>query len=427
MIRQYLKFFTDFLLNIKSSYWFIPAVLTALSIVLSFCMVQIDLVLGEKWMRGFDFLYSTKPAGARALLSTISGSMITVAGVVFSMTLLSVSHASAQIGPRILSGFMNTTGSQYTLGTFMATFVYCILTLRVVHGEIASTENYETVSSFVPHFSIHVAVLMAILSVSFLIYYIHYVRQTISTTAAVCRVGDQFLKYIDSHFPKKVGDQPGLKTASAADLPADFESRKKPIFSNSKGFFRYVNHEGLVNFASKEKIIVELLKKPGDFISLRLPIGYSYNVKLDNLESVHLKITNTLVIGEERNPSQDMLFPVDLLIEMAVRALSPGVNDPYTAIECINQLEVGLVELALVKKPEPYRVDEQRNLRLICISDGFESILKHVCVRLIPYVITESITKTYFAEFLDRIASSGISEQQTELVKSQIDWIKNLS
>ncbi len=114
--------------KLNSSYWFIPSLMTVGVILLSIASVRVDTSLGPDWMRGISWLYSNEPAGSRALLSTIAGSMITVAGVTFSMTLLSFSHVSSQIGLRILNGFIEDRGNQITLGTFITTLVFFLLT-----------------------------------------------------------------------------------------------------------------------------------------------------------------------------------------------------------------------------------------------------------------------------------------------------------
>lgn len=145
------SWFIDHWITVRSGYWFIPSVMSITALLAAVAAVRLDAQLGQSWLHNSEWLYANQPAGARALLSTVAGSMITVAGVTFSMTLLAVSDASAQIGPRLLSGFRRDRGNQFTLGTFIATFLYCLMVLRTVHTGI---DGEADVSGFVPHIAI---------------------------------------------------------------------------------------------------------------------------------------------------------------------------------------------------------------------------------------------------------------------------------
>ena len=147
---------------IRASYWFIPAVMSAAAIAMSILMAMIDAQLGSDWIEELYWLHGNKPDGARLFLSTIAGSMITVAGVVFSITIASVSYASAQYGPRLLTNFLRDRGNQFSLGTFVATFIYCLLVLRTIRSadEPASGPQIDqdsAAAAFTPNLSILVA------------------------------------------------------------------------------------------------------------------------------------------------------------------------------------------------------------------------------------------------------------------------------
>ena len=154
-VNRYLLKILD---SIRGSFWFLPSLMTILSMVLSVVAVGLDSSWGDEWVRQIPWLYLNEPDGARALLSTIAGSVITVAGVTFSMTLLSFSHASSQIGPRILSGLMEDRGNQFTLGIFISTFVFCFLVLRSVGGSLPGAGQENGNEAFVPHLSILIAI-----------------------------------------------------------------------------------------------------------------------------------------------------------------------------------------------------------------------------------------------------------------------------
>ena len=119
-----------FLDKLGASYWFVPSVMALLAVLLAVGMILLDTYEGSQWMDTVPWLYAARPSGARSLLSSIGGSMITVAGTVFSVTIAAVVYASGQYGPRLLTNFMKDRGNQFTLGTFIATYLYCLLILR---------------------------------------------------------------------------------------------------------------------------------------------------------------------------------------------------------------------------------------------------------------------------------------------------------
>ncbi len=166
--------------SFRSSYWFVPTIMTILAIFAAVITTTIDATLSETNAQHLDWLYKGGSEGARTILSTVAGSMITIAGVVFSITVVVLSLASTQFGPRLLSNFMGDTGTQVVFGTFIATFVYCLFVLRVVR----SVDSF----SFTPHLSVTFAFLMALAGSAVLIYFIHHIAASIHVDSVVTAV-----------------------------------------------------------------------------------------------------------------------------------------------------------------------------------------------------------------------------------------------
>jgi uncharacterized membrane protein len=164
--------------RLHTSFWFLPAAMSGVAVALSFVMVEVDVWLSVDVVQKFCLLYTFGPEGARAILSVIASSMITVASLIFSITMLTLQLASSQFGPRVLRNFMRDRSNQIVLGTFIATFLYCLLVLRTVRG----TEN----SSFVPHLSVAFGALLAIASVA--VHFIHHIATSIRAVAR-CQSG----------------------------------------------------------------------------------------------------------------------------------------------------------------------------------------------------------------------------------------------
>ncbi len=183
MIARALKFLD----GIRASFWFVPTLMSVVAVALAFVLTGFDSQFGAAWLRDVGWLYANKPEGARVLLSTVASSMITVAGVTFSMTTLAVSFASGNIGPRVLSNFMRDRGNHVTLGTFIATFLYCIFVLRTIRAE--NEVDNQIYEPFVPHTAILGALILTAASVAVLIYFIHHVPESIHMSNVVANIG----------------------------------------------------------------------------------------------------------------------------------------------------------------------------------------------------------------------------------------------
>ncbi len=174
------------------------------------------------WVDKLGWIYTRGPDGARAVLSTIAGSMITVAGVVFSVTIVALSLASNQFGPRLLRNFMRDRGNQIVLGTFVATYLYCLLVMRTVQGMDGS--------QFVPHLSVTVAILMAVASLGVLIYFIHHVAVSIQAPELIANVAHELHEAIDRLFPEELGYAPRKRrTSKPTSFPLNSIARAAPL------------------------------------------------------------------------------------------------------------------------------------------------------------------------------------------------------
>ena len=400
--------------RLRSSYWFIPAVMTLAAIALSAVVVAVDNRLGVEWIRNLGWLYENQPDGARAVLSTVAGSMITVAGVTFSMTLLAVSHASSQMGPRILSNFMRDTGNQVTLGTFIATFVYCLLILRTVRS--GADVDGATISPFVPQLGILLALALALSSVAVLIYFVHHVPRTINVTHVINQTGNEFLIQIESLFPSSIGAAPRKASGGrrpATEVPSELRSAGVEISCREMGYIRRVDSESLAEVACRGDLVVELLQRPGDFVYAGTTLlRASPADRLDNETRDALR--EAFAIGSERSPAQDVMFAVDQLVEIATRALSPGVNDPFTAIECLHQLEGGLVALASKPSPAADRVDEDGALRVIARPHSFLDVADRVLDAFRAYGRRDMLVNLRLLRLIERVAASTSSVAERE-------------
>ena len=350
----------DWLIRLRASYWFVPLVMVFFALVGALGMVHLD-TYQSRWLSGQNWLYVNEPAGARTLLSALAGSMITVASVTFSMTLLAVSHASSQVGHRLLDGFMRDRANQYTLGTFIATFLYCLMVLQNIHEGL---DGQESVPMFVPHMAILVAMILAVLSVIVLIYFIHHVPQSISVTNIIGRVGDELIDSIRCQYPKKIGESRFIDN-NTKGLPIDFKEQSICLkVVGPGGYLRVVDGEGLMKLAVDEDLIIELYQRPGDFAISGQPL-MSVAPEIRVTERITENLQSVFSWGVDRTREEDVLYPLEQLIEVLAKAMSPGINGQYTALLCINQFERALAEKLQREVSNSHRYDEQNTLRVI--------------------------------------------------------------
>jgi len=337
--------------------------MTVGAIALSFATIALDWVVQERLLRKIQFIWIGGTEGARQLLSTIAGSMITVAGVVFSITIVVLTLASSQFGPRLLRNFMRDRGNQVVLGTFIATFTYCLLVLRSIHGDGGPT--------FVPYISVTLGIVLSLLSVAVLIYFIHHVSVIIQAPAVIAMVSAELEEVIERLFPEKLGKAPVVPLYPP--IPKDFDSNAEPITALDTGYLQAIDNDSLLKLAVENDLLVKVNYRPGQFVIAGNPLLRAWPRERVSKESGS-QFNEAFVLGSSRTPTQDVEFCIDQLVEVAVRALSPGVNDPFTAVNCVDRLGAALCQLSERDIPSAYRFDEKNRLRVIAYPVSFADL-----------------------------------------------------
>ncbi|MBK7424044.1 MAG: DUF2254 domain-containing protein [Propionivibrio sp.] len=354
--------------RLRSSLWFVPAAMACLAVALALCAVALDKAVGDDWLQRLGWSYSGGAEGASLLLGTVAGSMIAIAGTVFSMTLVAMSLASSQLGPRLLRSFMRDTANQLVLGTFVATFVYCLLVLRTIRraDEVA----------FVPHLAVSIGVLLAMVSIGVLIYFIHHVSVSIQADVVVARVGKELEDGIGRLFPGQLG-QPGPETSNVqeqAKLPATFAREARPVRALEDGYLQLIDADALMALASHEDLLLRLERRPGHYLVKGQAMVMVWPGERVT-EALVGQLNDAFVLGNQRTATQDVEFSFHQLVEIAVRALSPGINDPFTAIACVDRLGSALCRLARRDMPSSLRFDAHGRLRLVTPGSTFAGIV----------------------------------------------------
>ncbi len=411
----------NILYRLRASFWFLPAFMASAAFILSFITTSIDKVVAYRVNAQQWWIYGGGADGARTVLSVIAGSMITVAGIVFSITIVVLSLASSQLGPRLIRNFMNVRSNQLVMGTFVSTFLNCILVLRTV--------NASADARFVPSSSVTIAIVMAITSLGVLIYFIHSVSESIQAQNIIARVCRDLDKAVDRIFPDKIGQSNVPVTASNKTdytIPKKCDREVCNIKADSSGYIQAVDDGALMSIAFKENLLIYLGYRPSDFITTGSVIvtvwpGTRVNDKLSD------KINDVFILGPERTLEQDAEFAISQMVEIALRALSPGINDPITAITCIDWLGVILCKMASRKMPPSHLYDEENRLRIIRKPYSFQGLVNAPYNLIRQNSESKPAVSIHLLETIAMIADQATKKKDREILLKQANLVSEVA
>ena len=345
--------------DLRGSFWFLPSLIIAGSIALAVGLVELDILVDSDVINRWPRVFVASPDGARSVLGTIAGSMVTVAGVVFSITLVVLSLASSQYSSRVLRNFMLDRVNQSVLGIFLGIFVYCLVVLRIVR----TVEGDE----FVPSIAILGGLVLGVFGICVLIYYIHHISRSIQASQIVAVVYRETLRSVESLFPEDLGDEEPRGDTDEA------EPEWHAIPAITTGYVRRLAGESLLELASKNNWVVRLKVAPGTFVTEEVPAMEVLAKEPPTTEQADA-LARTIITGRQRTTEQDAGFGIRQLVDVALRALSPGTNDTTTAIMCVDYLTALMCQLANRRIGSDLRGKDDK-LLVIAYGPTFEDLL----------------------------------------------------
>lgn len=331
--------------TVRDSLWFIPSVMTLLAAVLAVLLVQVESAFELQLNNERHFLVGGSVDGARSVLSTIAGSIMTVTGVVFSITIVTLQLASSQFTPRILRNFLADRSNQLVLGVFIATFTYTLLVLRTVR-------SIDDGDEFVPEIAVTVAIFFALVSIGFLIHFIHHAALSVQATVILSRVSFEALGRVERLFPEEIGE-PETTPPPKSEIPT---GTAELVAAKREGYLQTVDSQSLFQLGEERRLVIQMIPRVGEFLIQGQPLA---RVWADEPlpDEIHTAIQHAFILGADRSPEQDLEFYLLEIADMAVKALSPGINDPTTAIYCIDRLTQLLAAFGKRRPPEPLRTE----------------------------------------------------------------------
>jgi uncharacterized membrane protein len=355
-------------LDINSSLWFVPSLMVLGSLLAAYGLVHLDQTIGHEWTNDYPLLFGAGADGARGMLSAIASSMITVAGLIFSLTLSTLAQVSSQYTSRLLRNFMRNRSNQVVMGSFVSIFAYCLVVLRTIRG----TDQY----TFVPSLAVSFALLLALVSIGMLIFFIHHIASSIQAANVIAGAAEETLKTFAKLFPKELGE--AATPAEAAELPAAADLRWQSIVARTTGYVQGINEEDLLAFASETNAVVRMEHAIGSFVVQGSPLvsvaGYGPG-PLPPVPDLTRRLNDCYSIARQRTVEQDAGFGLRQLEDIALKALSPGINDTSTAIMCIDWLGALLAQLVQRDLGSPVRA-EAGQVRVLAQRPDFTSYLR---------------------------------------------------
>jgi uncharacterized membrane protein len=351
---------------LRTNLWLVPAIEGVGAIVLFVVTMTVDHAAFHGQVRLPSWVISGSPDAARQILSSLAAALITVVGVVFSIMMVVLTLASTQFGPRMLRTFIRDRGTQLTLGTFVATFFYAMLVLISIGA------------TFVPHLSVTVALALTAVDLGVLIYFIHHTATAIQLPAVIASIAHDLARAIDAETAApvpKTGAGTGTSKCPAPDaLQAALDRDGKIVAAPASGYLRFVRHATLVRIAAESGAVIQLHHRPGHFLTQGHPMATVWPPEVADrisrrLERVHLT-------GPLRTLSQDIAFGIDQLVEIAIRALSPAVNDTFTALTCVDWLGDSLCKAVVSWHPDVFHRDANGDIRLITAPVSYERLVQ---------------------------------------------------
>ncbi|MEP9394031.1 DUF2254 domain-containing protein [Gordonia sp. VNK1] len=395
------------LAQLRDAFWLVPMLLGIAGIALAQILVAVDRKVGSAGSGGEGaLLYQVGVSGGRDILGAIGGSMLAVAATSFSITISVLATASSTYGPRLVRNFMNDRGNQFVLGMFGATFLYSLMVLRAIRG------GSEVGEEFVPDIAINVAVLLAIIDVIVLVYFINHIARSIQVSTLSARVRSELDAVVRTQYPESEPEE---------SCPAPAPDGGSAVDSRTSGFVIGIDEDGLLDEAEKSDCLIVLRVRPGDHVIDGDRLATLHGT--DDRQSVSADVCRHVHLGETRTPYQDIQFAVQQLTEMAVRALSPGTNDPYTAHNALNELAASLVPLARRRAPQLGRRGDDGTLRLVVTRLPLTELIDDVFGAVRTYAIGHPIAMTAAILLARRLGVAAVEPDVRAAVLSHLELI----
>jgi uncharacterized membrane protein len=390
---------------LRSSLWFVPIVCVLVGVGLSFATIAFD--------RSFEGVVPRSLSGdldaALAILTTVAMSMVTLTGLVLTITMVVVQLAMGQFTPRVIRTILRDRPSQFAIGVFVATFAHAMLVMREVAAPSRSDPN-----GFVPGLAIVVAFVLILISIMVLVSYVHHIGQSLRVAALIDSVGDDTRKLLFELYPDVYAGE-----GSLTEPPLDALQQVVP--APSPGVLYKLDEGELVEAAESADVTIVILPRIGDFVPQGAPI---FNVHGGTVADGR-RLLRGVALGRERTLHQDLGYGLQMLVDLAVRSLSKSMGDPTTAVQALDRLHDCLRQLAQRRFPSGRHVDSTGCLRLVVPQLTWQRYMDITLDELRHYAVSSIQVTRRLVVMLEDLAAIAPAERRPPL-RRQLELLRNM-
>jgi uncharacterized membrane protein len=403
--------------RLKVSFWFAPAVMSLGAILLVMVMNWVDSLIPNAMLLNSMLVLSASGSELRSMLIAMAGTILATAGVVFTLLTLPLSTVAAQYGSRLLRLFLGDRTTQFVLGMFVGTFVYCLAA--------ATSIPYGDVVREAPQVLVSMGLLLMLATFGSLILLVQHISTMLQAPQIAAAAGAELLEVVQSEIRDETGNvakETSLPEAGTPAVPNTIaveqvmkESEGYPVRVKGTGYIQYIDPEYMLTLAGEKDLVIRLLRKPGAFVwhgevvALVWPAG-----RIDQQVDRQLRLAFRL--GNQRTPTQDVEYAVNQLVEMAVRAMSPAINDPFTAMTCLDYQAQGLALMAQKGRESPHIYDQEGQLRLIFEPLPFAQLLNSAFDMLRHASCDNATVLLHMLEVIEAIGRETKSPERRQLL-----------
>jgi len=401
--------------NLWSSFWFMPSLIVVVSIGFAIAFIELDSVGSDRWLAQWPRLFGAGAEGARGMMYTIAGSMMSVVGVTFSMILVVLTLASSQYTSRILRNFIRSRVTQVVLGIFAGIFTYCLIVLRTIRsGE----------EVFVPNLAVFFGFVLALGGVGALMFFIHHIASSIQASSIIASVAQETIASIDRLFPEKLGQGPG---ENDDDQMLDSLSKRnwRAVPAGQSGYIQNVDNGALLRLARDRKTIVRMEHGIGEFVVQNTTLASLALEDPPDQETI-AALQAIFSISRHRTVDQDAAFGIRQIVDVALKALSPGINDTTTAVMCVDYLTTIMARIA-PRQIASSRRYEDGELRVIVKGPSFESLLAESFDQIRSNAKGNVAIMSRMLHAFQTLASLSAGPQRRRALREQAQWIAELA
>lgn len=400
----------------RSSFWFVPAVIVLDAVALATVLIKMDTIVDPQIVERWPLFFGAGAAGARGLLTTVASSMITVAGVVFSITIVAIALTSSQYTSRVLRNFMRDHINQVVLGMFVGIFAYCLVVLRTIRG---GDEG-----AFVPSLAVLAGMILAFVGIAFLIYFIHHISISIQASSIIAGAAQETIAAIDHLFPKGLDENVDEEMDGHLAMILR-EQVWSTVPARKTGYIESIDGDALLALARESGTILRMERGIGEFVVEDTPlISVSGSGGAD--DEMTAKLNVAYIISRQRTVNQDPAFGIRQIVDVALKALSPGINDTTTAVMCVDYLTAILTRLSTRQIATLFRLD-QGELRVINRGPSFKSLLSEAFDQIRQNADGNVAVLTHLLQALEIIAGRTTTTRRRQALSQQAELMATAS